>query len=312
MGISLQDIRAAAERISPYVERTPVARLRALDEALGCQVYAKLENLQVTNSFKIRGALNMALQIPPAELGNGIVAASSGNHGRAVAFAAQLLGTHATIVMPDSAAPIKIEGIRALGAKVVLCDVAERFDVAGRICAEQGAAMIPPFNHEMVMAGQATVGLEILEQLPDVDVVMAPISGGGLLGGVSCACKLLKPGMRVLGAEPAVLPRYSESLAAGKRVTVPKAKSVADALMAQTPGEVCFPSVRANVEAVLPVPDEATIQARDLVLSQGKLLAESSSCITMGAILAGKVRFAPEDKVCFVISGGNVEPPRWV
>lgn len=311
MSITLQDIRDAATRIEPYIEHTPTVRLRALDDALGCQVYAKLENLQVTNSFKIRGALNMALQIPASELANGIVAASSGNHGRAVAYAAQLLGTRATIVMPDTAAPIKIEGIRALGAEVVLCDAAERFEVAARVCAEQNAAMIPPFDHEKIMAGQATVGLEIIEQLPDVDVVMTPVSGGGLIGGVASACKLLKPSTHVFGAEPAALPRYSESLAAGERVTVPKARSIADALVALTPGEACFPVIQQFVDAVFPVPDEAIAQARDLLLSQGKLLAEPSSCITMAAILSGAVSFTPDTKVCFVISGGNVEPPRW-
>ena len=166
MTMTLETIRAAHARIAPYIVQTPLLRLPALDDALGCEVYVKAECMQRTGAFKLRGAMNRILALTDAERARGFVAASSGNHGRAVAYAAQRFGTHACIVMPRTAPAVKQAGIRALGAELVLCDASERFDVAARLCAERGAAMVPPFNDELVMAGQGTVGLEILEQCP--------------------------------------------------------------------------------------------------------------------------------------------------
>ena len=221
MTMTLETIRAAHARIAPYIVQTPLLRLPALDDALGCEVYVKAECMQRTGAFKLRGAMNRILALTDAERARGFVAASSGNHGRAVAYAAQRFGTHACIVMPRTAPAVKQAGIRALGAELVLCDASERFDVAARLCAERGAAMVPPFNDELVMAGQGTVGLEILEQCPEMDAVVVPVSGGGLIGGVSTAVKALAPRVRVFGAEPAALPRYTESLRAGHPVQVP-------------------------------------------------------------------------------------------
>ena len=221
MTMTLETIRAAHARIAPYIVQTPLLRLPALDDALGCEVYVKAECMQRTGAFKLRGAMNRILALTEDERARGFVAAASGNHGRAVAYAAQRFGTHACIVMPRTAPAVKQAGIRALGAELVLCDAAERFDVAARLCAERGAAMVPPFNDELVMAGQGTVGLEILEQCPELDAVVVPVSGGGLIGGVSTAVKALAPRVRVFGAEPAVLPRYTESLRAGHPVQVP-------------------------------------------------------------------------------------------
>lgn len=199
MTMTLETIRAAHARIAPYIVQTPLLRLPALDDALGCEVYVKAECMQRTGAFKLRGAMNRILALTDAERARGFVAASSGNHGRAVAYAAQRFGTHACIVMPETAPAVKQAGIRALGAELVLCDASERFDVAARLCAERGAAMVPPFNDELVMAGQGTVGLEILEQCPEMDAVVVPVSGGGLIGGVSTAVKALAPRVRVFG-----------------------------------------------------------------------------------------------------------------
>ena len=241
MNMTLETIRAAHARIAPYIVRTPLLRLPALDDALGCEVYVKAECMQRTGAFKLRGAMNKILTLTDAERARGFVAASSGNHGRAVAYAAQRFGTHACIVMPETAPAVKQAAIRALGAELVLCEASERFDVAARLCAERGATMVPPFNDEAVMAGQGTVGLEILAQCPEIDTVVVPVSGGGLIGGVATAVKALAPRVRVFGAEPAALPRYTESLRAGHPVQVEQKRSIADALVAQTPGKCVLP-----------------------------------------------------------------------
>ena len=221
MELTLETIRAAHARIAPYIVQTPLLRLPALDDALGCEVYAKAECMQRTGAFKLRGAMNKILALTEDERARGFVAASSGNHGRAVAYAAQRFGTHACIVMPETAPAVKQAAIRALGAELVLCDAAERFDVAARLCAERGATMVPPFDDPLVMAGQGTVGLEILEQCPALDALVVPVSGGGLIGGVATAVKALAPHVRVYGAEPEALPRYRQSLRAGHPVQVP-------------------------------------------------------------------------------------------
>lgn len=306
MSVTLDTILAAQERISPYVLRTPCLRLPGLDARLGCQVYVKAECMQITGAFKLRGAMSRLLSLPPERLSSGVVAASSGNHGRAVAYGAKLLGTSALIVMPRTAPAVKIEGIRALGAEVVLCDASQRFRTAERLCRERNAAMIPPFNDEEVMAGQGTIGLELAQQCPDLDMLVVPVSGGGLLGGVSAAVKALFPRTLVYGAEPAALPRYSRSLASGRPVTVERRDTAADALLSDTPGELCFPLVREYADGVVPVDDDFTLQGMKLLLLEGKLLAEPSSCIGIGAVLQGRLPVAPDRKVCFLISGGNV------
>ena len=306
MSMTLETIRAAHARIASYIVPTPLLRLPALDDALGCEVYVKAECMQRTGAFKLRGAMNKILTLTDAERASGFVAASSGNHGRAVAYAAQRFGTHACIVMPRTAPAVKQAGIRALGAELVLCDASERFDVAARLCAERGAAMVPPFNDELVMAGQGTVGLEILEQCPEMDAVVVPVSGGGLIGGVSTAVKALAPRVRVFGAEPAALPRYTVSLRAGHPVQVEQKRSIADALVAQTPGNVCFPYVAAHTDGFADVADADILRGMKLLLLEGKLLCEPSSAIGIGAALRGQLPVCRGDKLCFVISGGSV------
>lgn len=304
--ISVEDVRQAQQRIAPYVRTTPLIRLEVLDESLGCQVYAKLENLQVTGSFKFRGAMNAALQLTDEQLACGLVAASSGNHGKALSHVATMLGTTATIVIPDTAPAVKVDAIAALGARVVRSSVEERFEVAASIAAETGATLVPPYDDERIMAGQGTLGLEIAQQLPDADVVITPISGGGLFGGVSTAVRALLPNTRIYGAEPAARPRWTESLAAGKRVTVQANPTLADALVTLSPGVHTFPVVRANADGIVPVGEEALLDAARLLLTEGKILAEFSSAIGIAAVREGLIVVSPKDKVCFVISGGSI------
>lgn len=304
--MDIQTIKAARERIAPYTVQTPLIRMANLDAFLGCQVYVKAECMQITGAFKLRGAMNRALSLSGEELARGLVCASSGNHGKGIAYAAKALGTKATIVMPYTSPKVKVEAIKALGAEVVQCETSERFDVAERVCAEKGATMVPPYNDEAVMTGQGTAGLEIMEQLPDVNAVVVPVSGGGLIGGVSTAIKSVNCEVKVYGAEPAVLPRYSLSLEAGVPQKVEQKPTIADALVSQMPGDKCFPYVKENVDAVHTVAEEYILKAMKMLLCEGKLLAEPSSCIGMAAVLEGKLKFDAEDKVCFLVSGGSV------
>ena len=302
----LKEIREARERISPYVVKTPLLRLHSLDRFLGCEVYAKAECMQTTGAFKFRGAMNKMLSLTEAELERGIVAASSGNHGKAIAYAAKMLGVRATIVLPHTAAKVKVDTIRAWGAETVRCDVSERFEVAERLCREQNATLVPPFNDETVMAGQGTAGLEIMEQCPELSAVIVPVSGGGLIGGVSTAVKAVSPQTGVYGAEPAALPRYSVSLKAGKPVRVEPRQTVADALVSSIPGDLCFPYVATNTDAFAAVEETYILKGMKLLLLEGKLLCEPSSAIGIGAVLQGLIPLQRSDKVCFLISGGSV------
>lgn len=306
MGITINDFLAAKERISGYTVRTPLLRLSNLDKILGCEVYAKAECMQTTGSFKLRGAMNKILSLTEKELKRGIVAASSGNHGKAVAYAAKKMGIKATIVLPFTVAKIKEDTIRSYGAEIIKCDVNERFETAEKLCRERNATLVPPFNDETVMAGQGTAGLEIMEQCPDLDAVIVPVSGGGLIGGVASAIKAVSPQTKVFGAEPASLPRYSASLQAGKPVTVERKATIADALVTNIPGTVCFPYVASNTDAFADVDEEYILRGMKLLLLEGKLLCEPSSGISFGAVLQGLIPVKATDKVCFFISGGSI------
>lgn len=308
MNFTVETVREARERICDYVMETPLLRAEMLDAYLGCQVYLKLENMQKIGAFKFRGAMNKILKLTDEELACGIVAASSGNHGRAIAYGAKMKGVKATIVMPNSAPKMKVEAIKALGAEVVSCDAAARFEVAAKLCEEQGSTMIPPYDDYDVMAGQGTLGLEIMEQCPNVDAVVVPVSGGGLIGGVSTAVKGVNPKVKVFGAEPAVLPRYGVSLEKGEaaEIPMPDMKSVADALVSNRPGLKCFPVVRGHVDGFAAVEDPYILKAMKMLLMEGKILAEPSACIGLGAVMQGLISVKPEERVCFVISGGNL------
>ena len=197
MNFSLKDIQSARERICSYIVETPLIRLAQLDNVLHCKVYVKAECMQITGAFKLRGAMNKMLSLTWDECSRGVVAASSGNHGRGLAYAAKMLGVRATIVMPDNAPAIKVENIKSLGAEVVLCAPADRMAVADEICKKHGATLVSPFDDKLIMAGQGTVGIELVEQGPEFDTVVVPVSGGGLISGVATAVKALSPATRV-------------------------------------------------------------------------------------------------------------------
>ncbi len=305
--ITVQEIRKARERIDPHIHRTPLLRLHHLDAYLGCKVYAKLESFQKTNSFKVRGALNALMSLPEDVLSRGVVTASSGNHGKALAYAGAQLGVKVHVVIPETAPQIKVDGVRSYGAEVIFSSPAERMQVARGLAEERGWHFVSPFDDALIMAGQGTAALEIMEELPDLDAILVPIGGGGLIGGIATAIKGTRPEIRVIGAEPAVVPRYTKSLLAGERILLPpESRSVADGLQTLRPGEINFPVVKKHVDEIVTVEEEEILRGTKLFLTEGKLLGEISSCITLGAILQGAVRFQPEDQVVLFITGGNI------
>ncbi|MGP2527328.1 threonine ammonia-lyase [Acidaminococcus sp. LBK-2] len=305
--LSLEKIFQARNRLAPYVYHTPLLHLHALDPLLGCQVYVKAECMQLTHSFKIRGALNRILQLTPEERARGVVTASSGNHGRGVAYAAKMLGIQATVVIPDHAPAVKIQAVRNLGAEVILCDKPKRFAIAEKLRDEKGLCYIPPFNDYEVMAGQGTIALEILEDLPNPSAVLIPLGGGGLTSGIATAIKGIRPETRVYACEPARIPRFTVSLKEGKPTAVPQLDTIADGVATLCPGDKTLPIVHDKVDQVIDVPEEALLPAMKLLLTEGKVLAEPSSSIGLAAIQSGQLTFRPEDKVVFVLSGGNVD-----
>lgn len=312
--VTLQDIQAAAERIRPYVKRTPILRAEKLDDLLGCEVYLKPESLQITGSFKIRGATNKVLSLTDAQRAQGIIASSSGNHAQGVSYIARELGVKATVVMPENAPRTKVEGCRALGTEVVLFgnDSIQRYQKLYEIRDQHGYTMVHSYDDPLLIAGQGTTGYEIAQDLPEVDTVVVPLGGGGLLAGLATAVKGMLPGTRVIGAEPSAIPRFSESIARGERVAVPMRDTVADGLMITVTGDNTYPLIRAHVDDVLPVDDAFIRQALKALVFGGKLLVEPSAAIGVAAALTRQIPFKPGEKVCFLISGGNIDPERLI
>ena len=310
LAVCLDDIKAASERLAPYVKRTPILRAEKLDDDLGCEVYFKPECLQKTGSFKIRGATNKILTLTQEEKDRGIIASSSGNHAQGVAYAAGLLGIKATIVLPTNAPQVKVDNTRALGAEVVQYGFGsiERYKKLYEIVAEKGYTVIHSFNDPALIAGQGTVGYEIMQDLSDVDTVVVPLGGGGVLAGVAVAVKESNPAVRVVGVEPSRIPRYSESRKAGKPVEVELQDTVADGLMITTTGSNTYPIIEKYVDEVIPVDDEYIVRALNEIVYKGKVLVEPSAAIGVAAVLRGALKVRKDEKVCFVLTGGNIDP----
>ncbi|NLW41960.1 MAG: threonine/serine dehydratase [Tissierellia bacterium] len=306
MEFGIKNIEVARERINNSIIKTPLIRVENLDEHLGFEVYLKLENMQKTGSFKFRGAMNKILSLSDEELQKGIICASSGNHGKAIAFAAKELGIPGIIVMPETAPKNKIKAIEELGARVVLCDASERFIIAEQLREENDMTMAPPFDDYDIMAGQGTCGLEIIEEVPELDYVIVPVSGGGLIGGVATAIKDRSDKTKVIGAEPKNAAAYTVSLKEGSVSTAEQLGTIADALVSVTPGVKNFPVVKEKVDDILDVSEEYILKGMKLLLLEGKILAEPSSGIGIGSILEKKIDIPKGSKVCFIISGGSV------
>lgn len=308
MALTFQDIRDAAARIRGIAHRTPVMTSRTFNRMAGVEAYFKCENLQLGGAFKIRGASNLILSVPSGERARGFVAFSSGNHAQAVAIAARHVGAAATIVMPDDAPRSKVEATRGYGARVVIYDrLREDREAIGRgIAAETGARLVPPFDHELIMAGQGTAALELLEEVPDLDALVVCIGGGGLISGCSTAAKEINPEIRVFGVEPEDGNDTWRSLEAGERIEIPPPRTIADGLRSPMPGALTFPIVQRLVERVLLVSDDEIRQAMRFLLLRMKIVAEPSGAVPAAAVLCGKLP-AGVRRAGILVSGGNVD-----
>lgn len=304
---TIQDIREARERLKPHIRHTPLLRGEKMEKAVGCQLYLKPETLQITGAFKIRGALNKALSLPREAIANGLIATSSGNHAQGIAYAARMLGVKATIVVPVTTPKIKIENTQALGAEVILFDgdTAARWKKVCEIAEENKYTAVHGFEDPLVMAGQGTIGCEILEDLEDVDAVIVPLGGGGLISGIATAIKETKPSVRVIGAEPALTPKYYQSRINKERTSLPLKNTIADGVRISVPGQNPYPIIEKYVDEIVLVEDEDIIAGMRMLAKDAKLIAEPAASIGIGALLAGALKVRPDEKVCVVLSGGN-------
>lgn len=301
--LTLDDIRAAAQRVSAIARVTPLLDVSA---AAGRPLFLKCESLQPSGAFKIRGAYNMVAQLTDEQRRRGVVTFSSGNHGQAMALAARELGAPAVVVMPTTAPQIKIDGARGFGAEVIFAGTTstERRERAEAEARARGLTIVPPFDHEWIIAGQGTAGLEILDQQPDVAAVIVPIGGGGLIAGVSAAIKLSRPDVTVIGVEPAGAAVMKASIEAGHPVTLDTAHSVADGLMPVRPGDLTFAHVRRFVDIVVTVEDEQIIDAVLWLLARAGIVVEPSGAASVAAALAGAAPVT--GPTVAIISGGNM------
>jgi threonine dehydratase len=301
-------IQEAADRLKKRVRRTELIYSHHFSEKLDCPVYFKCENLQRTGSFKIRGALNFMTAQPREKLTNGVITASAGNHAQGVAFSADLLGVKATVYMPESTPPQKVFATRDYGAEVVLTgrNFDEAYAAAVKAGKESGALFVHPFDDPLVMAGQGTIGLEVLHELPDLATILVPIGGGGLISGIVSAVKETHPRVRVIGVEAAAAPSMHYSLKKGKIVEAPLTISLADGIAVKKVGRNTFPIVRDLVDEVVLVQEEEIAQAIVALLERTKLLVEGAGAVALAALLNGKIG-KPAGKTVCLLSGGNID-----
>jgi threonine dehydratase len=314
--VTIEAISAAAARIAGIAIKTPLvhAPFKGIArQATSHDVWLKAESLQPIGSFKLRGAANKILQLKPEELRRGVITYSSGNHAQGVAYAARSVGAKAVIVMPSNAPAIKRAATLALGAEIVDVGVAsnERLAVAEQLVREHGYIVIPPYDDEQIIAGQATCGLEIVEKLPDVDLVLSPVSGGGLLSGVATAVKLLQPKARVFGIEPELAGDTAESFRTGKIVTWPAeltSRTIADGLRTQSVGVRNFAHIQAYVDGIITVTEAEIRAAMRAIVATVRLVPEPSGAVTTAALLFHGAELPPFRKAVALVSGGNVDP----
>lgn len=306
--VSLEDIRAAAERVRGAAVRTPALAVPWPGPDPAHPFFIKCENLQPMGAFKVRGAFNMLAQLSDGQRARGVVTYSSGNHGQGVAMAAHAMGVHAVIVMPTTAPAVKVEGVRSYGAEVIFEGTTSiaRQQRAEKEAAARGLTVIPPFDHPMVIAGQGTVGLELLEQVPDLATVYVPMGGGGLIAGVSTALKLSNPAVRVIGVEPVGAMKMRAARDAGHPVTLEKTASIGDGIMNMRAGDITFAHVQQHVDELVAVPDEAMAKAVAWLFRNGRIVAEPSGAAPTAAAMLGLG--GPMGTVAAIVSGGNVQP----
>jgi threo-3-hydroxy-L-aspartate ammonia-lyase len=312
LSIEFEDVERAARRLAGVAHRTPVLTSRTLDERADARVHLKAECLQRGGAFKFRGAYNKISSLDEDALRRGVLAYSSGNHAQAVAIAAGLLGTTATIVMPEDAPAAKLDATRGYGAAVVPYDrwTEDREAIGARLAHERGLELVKPYDDPLVMAGQGTVALELLADVPELDLLLVPISGGGLIAGCATAAKALRLGIRVVGVEPAEGNDTQRSLAAGERVRIDVPRTIADGLQSTEPGEQTFEILRHRVDEVVTVTDDEIVEAMVFLFDRLKVVVEPSGAVGVAALLSRKLE-ARDRSVGVVLSGGNVGAARF-
>ncbi|MFE6612276.1 pyridoxal-phosphate dependent enzyme [Amycolatopsis sp. NPDC057786] len=309
--VTIDDIRDAAARLAGVAHRTPVVRSRTLDDLVGAEVFIKCENLQRVGAFKFRGAYNAASRLSPEQLAKGIAAYSSGNHAQAVALAARELGSSAVILIPEDTPQSKKDATAGYGAEIVTYDryTGDRVAIGEALAADRGLALIPPYEHPHVIAGQGTAALELLEDTESLDTLVVPVGGGGLIAGSSTAAKAVRPGIRVVGVEPAAGDDTKRSLEAGERVSIPVPRTIADGQAAEIPGELTFSINRRLVDDIALVTDDQVREAMRFAFERLKLVIEPSGATGLAALLSGQV--PASGRVGVIVSGGNVSPERF-
>ena len=309
--VSIENIRRAGARLRDVVPRTPLVDVSTALPPASPGIRLKCENLQPIGAFKLRGAFNMLAQLAPEERRRGVITYSSGNHALALAYSARLMGAPAVVVMPTNASAVKLEGARTLGAEVILEGTTskDRQRRAESEAASRGLTMVPPFDHPWIVEGQGTIGVEILEQEPDVDAIYVPVGGGGLIAGVAAAVKALKPSVRIVGVEPVGAAKMTRSLEAGQPVTLDHVQSLADGLLPVSPAQLTFDHVRDLVDEMITVEDDQIAAAVRWIFRESRLVAEPSGAVGVAAILDrltnGHLVGGP---IVAIVSGGNVAP----
>ena len=306
MPVTLTDIQQAAERIKPYAHRTPVLTNESLNQRVGAQVYLKCENLQKVGAFKFRGASNAVYSLSDEEAARGVCTHSSGNHAQALALAARMRGIPAYIVMPNNAPQVKKDAVAGYGGVITFCEptLEARESTLVKVVAETGANIVHPYNDERVIAGQGTATLELLDSVPDLDVIITPVGGGGLLSGTSIAAKGLKPGIRVIAGEPEMADDAYRSMKEGRIISV-HPKTIADGLLTSL-GTLTFPIIRQNVEQVVTVSEQGIIDAMKFVWERAKIVIEPSAAVPVAVLWEKKIDLSGL-KVGVILSGGNVD-----
>lgn len=307
MSVTWQDIQAASNRIAPAVRRTPVLTSTTADERTGGTLYFKAENFQRMGAFKFRGAYNAISQFSPDQISAGVIAFSSGNHAQAIALAAKLLGTKATIVMPQDAPPNKLAATRGYGAEVVLYDrySEDREAIGQRIADEQGGTVIPPFDHPHIIAGQGTAAKELIEEVGELDIVITSLGGGGLLAGTAIATRALCPHAKIYGVEPAAGNDGQRSFRSGEIVTIETPKTIADGAQTLHLGHLTFPIIQELVTDIVTATDDELIEAMRFFAYRMKAVVEPTGSLPLAAIFNGQIDVAGK-RVGIILSGGNV------
>lgn len=305
---SFEDVRVAAERIAGAAHRTPVLTSRTADAATGAKLFFKAENLQRSGAFKFRGAYNSIAALDPEARKRGVIAFSSGNHAQAIAYAASLQGAPSTIVMPDDAPAIKVAATKAYGANVVFYDryKEDRAAIGRRLAEETGGALVPPYDHPDVIAGQGTAAMELIEEVGPLDMLVTPLGGGGLLAGTTLAAQALSPGCAVVGVEPEAGNDGQQSLAKGEVVTIAIPKSIADGALTASLGDHTFPIIRAGVEKIVTATDAELVKTLRFFAERMKIVVEPTGCLAAAAVLQGALDCKGK-RVGIVLSGGNVD-----